>query len=292
MNEPLVACVIVNWNGWRDTIACLDALRPIDYERLLVIVVDNGSSDDSVVRIRTAHPAIHLFESGRNLGFSGGNNLGIQQAMRHEVEYVWLLNNDTQPACGSLRQLVQAAEADVRLGAVGSVLHYASDPQKVQAWGGGRINLWNGYSSHATAPLKAGASLDFLTAASMLVRRRALEEVGLMDDRFFLYWEDTELCFRLRQNGWRLGVAPGAVVLHKVNASTNHETGLIDRYFTASAMRFLSQYSSVPLLSTFLFLSQRFLHRALTGRVEGIRNVWKGVKDYRNRDRWATPPLV
>ena len=290
--EPLVGCVILNWNGWQDTVACLDALRSIEYSRLFVVVVDNGSSDDSVARIQAAYPAIRLLQTGKNLGFSGGNNAGIRELMRHQVQYVWLLNNDTHPAPGVLRELVQIAEADSRLGAVGSVLHYASNPQKVQAWGGGWINLWSGYSSHATAPPKGGSGLDFLTAASMLVRLRALEDVGLMDDRFFLSWEDAELCFRLRRNGWTLGVAPNAVVLHKVGATTNKKVLTIDRHFTASAMRFLAQYSPVPLLSAFVFISLRILHRALTGRVEGIQNVWKGVEDYRNRDRRAPLPLA
>jgi GT2 family glycosyltransferase len=290
--EPLVGCVILNWNGWRDTVACLDALRSIEYSRMLIVVVDNGSTDDSISRIQAAHPAVRLLQTGKNLGFSGGNNVGIRDVMRQEVKYVWLLNNDTEPAPGVLRALVRTAEADSTVGAVGSVLHYASDPQKVQAWGGGWINLWYGYSSHATAPPKGGGRLDFLTAASILVRRRALEEVGLMDDRFFLSWEDAELCFRLRRNGWSLGVAPGALVLHKVGATTNKKVLTIDRHFTASAMRFLSQYSHVPRLSTLLFLSLRVLHRALTGRVEGVRHVWNGVKDYRNRDRRAALPLA
>jgi hypothetical protein len=132
--------------------------------------------------------------------------------------------------------------------------------------------------------------LDFLNAASMLVRRTALEDVGLMDDRFFLYYEDADLCFRLRKNGWGLGVAPYARVLHKVNASTRKITGPTDRYFTSSAIRFMAEYSPVPWLSAFVFLSRRVLHRALAGRVKAVRNVWLGVQDYRNRDRWATLP--
>jgi GT2 family glycosyltransferase len=288
---PLVGCVILNWNGWRDTVACLDALRSIEYSRMLTVVVDNASTDDSVSRIQAAHRGVRLLQTGKNLGFSGGNNVGIREVMRQEVDYVWLLNNDTEPAPQVLCELVRTAEADPTVGAVGSVLHYASDPQKVQAWGGGWINLWNGYSSHAMAPPEGGG-LDFLTAASILVRRRALEEVGLMDDRFFLYWEDAELCFRLRKNGWSLAVASGAVVLHKVSATTNKKVLTTDRHFTASAMRFLSQYSDVPRLSTLLFLSRRVLHRALTGRVEGICHVWNGVKDYRNRDRRAALPLA
>ena len=290
--EPLVGCVIVNWNGWRDTVACLDALRQIEYSRLFVVIVDNGSSDDSVSRIQAAHPAVHLLQTGKNLGFSGGNNAGIREVMRQEVKYVWLLNNDTQPARAALRELVRSAEEDFRLGAVGSVLHYAAAPQKIQAWGGGWINLWSGRSTHATAPPKPGRRLDFLTAASMLVRRKTFEDVGLMDDRFFLYWEDAELCFRLRQNSWDLGVARHAIVLHKVSASTRKRTSPTDRYFTSSAIRFLSQYSPVPRLAAFLFLSLRILHRVLGGRLKAIRNVWQGVQDYRNRDRWAALPLA
>lgn len=290
-SEPLVGCVIINWNGWCDTVACLNALRSIAYSRLFVVVVDNGSTDDSVFRIQTAHPDIFVLQTGKNLGFAGGNNAGIREVMLRGVKYVWLLNNDTQPSPNALRELVRAAEEDFRLGAVGSVLHYASAPRKIQAWGGGWINLWIGYSSHATARPKPGCRLDFLTAASMLIRRTALEDVGLMDDRFFLYWEDAELCFRLRKHGWGLGVASNAMVLHNVNASAQRSTTPIDRYSTASAIRFLSLYSHVPRLSSFLFLFFRVLRRALAGRLKAIRNVWKGVQDYRNRDRWAALPL-
>jgi len=292
MNEPLVGCVIINWNGWRDTVACLAALRSIDYSRLFVVVVDNGSDDDSVTRIQAAYPAIHMLQTGKNLGFAGGNNAGIREVLRQGVEYVWLLNNDTQPQPGALRELVRTAEAKSKLGAVGSVLHYASSPGTVQAWGGGWVNLWTGYSSHATTHPGSRRRLDFLTAASLLVRSKALQDVGLMDDRFFLYWEDAELCFRLRRHGWSLGVAPLAIVLHNLNASTRRSTTPIDRYYTSSAMRFLSQYSPVPLLAASVFLSRRLLNRAVTGRVKAIRNVWQGVNDYRNRDRWATLPQV
>jgi GT2 family glycosyltransferase len=291
VKEPLVGCVIVNWNGWRDTVACLDALRASDYPELLAVVVDNGSTDDSAQRIQSAHPEIRLVKTGRNLGFSGGNNEGIREVMRHNVKYIWLLNNDTQPAPNALRELVRTAESDWRMGAVGSVLHYMSDPKKIQAWGGGWINLWTGYASHASAH-PGSRRLDFLTAASMLVSRKALEDIGLMDDRFFLYWEDAELCFRLCRSGWRLGVAPDAIVLHNVNASTRKDTASIDRCYTYSAIRFLSQYAYVPPLATFLFLSRRLLHRALSGRTESIANVWRGVRDYRNRDRWATRPQI
>ena len=290
--DALVGCVIVNWNGWRETLLCLDALRASNYQELLIVVVDNGSTDDSVERIRSAYPEIRVVQTEKNLGFSGGNNAGIREVMRHDVEYIWLLNNDTQPQVFALRELVRMAESDYRLGAVGSVLHYTSDPEKVQAWGGGWVSLWTGYCSQATERPRAGRRLDFLTAASMLVRCKALEDVGLMDDRFFLYWEDAELCFRLRRRGWHLGVAPQAIVLHNVNASASKSSTSIDRWYTYSAIRFLSQYSHVPQIASFVFLVRRLLHRALSGRVKAMGNVLQGVKDYRKRDRWAALPQV
>jgi GT2 family glycosyltransferase len=232
-----------------------------------------------------------LIENGKNLGFAGGNNTGIREAMRRDAEYIWLLNNDTDPSPGALREMVSMAEADPELGAVGSVLFYFSAPQTIQAWGGGWINLWFGHSRHATEPPKDGDKLDFLTAASMLVRRKAFEKVGLMDDRFFLYWEDSELCFRLRRGGWKLGVAAEGAVLHKVNASAKNNRVVVDRYATTSGIRFLLEYSATPLLSAALFLSMRILNRAVRGRIDNVREVLRGVGDYLGRDRKAALPL-
>src|ERR1700729_1766132 len=92
---PHIACILLNWNGWQDTIECLHALRKCAYPNLNILVVDNGSTNDSVIRIRAAHPDIPLLESGSNLGFAGGSNIGIRHAIAHAADYVWLLNNDT-----------------------------------------------------------------------------------------------------------------------------------------------------------------------------------------------------
>jgi len=95
---PQVCCVVLNWNGWADTLECLSALKECRYPSLTIIVVDNGSTDDSAARIKSAHPDILVLESGSNLGFSGGNNIGIRHALATGANYVWLLNNDTKPA--------------------------------------------------------------------------------------------------------------------------------------------------------------------------------------------------
>ena len=287
MDTPSIAAVILNWKGWRDTLDCLGALKKSAYPNLSVIVVDNGSPDDSVARIRAAYPNIPLIENAANLGFGGGINPGIRHALKHSADFVWLLNNDTQPSPQAAGALVAKAMLEPGLGAVGSVLRYAHDPSKVQAWGGGRVNRWLGISSHCVvAP--HDASLDFLTAASVLIRRRALEEIGLFDETFFLYWEDTDLSFRLRARGWKLGVAADAIVLHKENASSTRRA--VDRFSTASGIRFLQKHSPFPLLSVPMFLGIRILVRLGRGDIRQVSDIVGGLSDYlRSRSASSHP---
>lgn len=277
--KPPVGCIILNWNGWRDTIGCLDALKNCTYPNLAVTVVDNGSNDDSVARIRTAHPDIILLQSGKNLGFAAGNNIGIRYALSHGAEYIWLLNNDTQPAPDALSALVAKAQTDARIAAVASICYYAHAPSTIQIWAGGQVNLWIGYAHNSTGP-RLDDWFDSLNGASLLIARGALQDAGLLDEGFFLYWEDTEFCLRLRKKNWRIAAAPDSHVLHKVNASTQGNRIILDRYFTASGLRILDLHSPAPQLAKLLFLVIRFARRILRLEFSRCRSVWAGVRDY------------
>jgi GT2 family glycosyltransferase len=279
-SNPQVACIILNWNGWPDTIECLDALKVCTYRQLSLIVVDNGSADDSVARIRAAHSDILLLESGANLGFAGGNNVGIRHALAHDAEYLWLLNNDTKPAPDALSALVAKAITDKAIGAVASICYYADSPSSVQAWAGTRVNLWRGYGRNTTVP-QSDDWFHALNGTSILVARAAIEDAGLLDEGFFLYWEDTEFCLRLRKKGWRIAAAADSRILHKVNASTGGDKLILDRLETASVLRILRLHSPVPLLASFLFLTVRFGRRLLRLQFSRCRSVWAGIQDYR-----------
>lgn len=285
-STPQVACIVLNWNGWRDTIECLDALRQCTYPHLTVIVVDNGSTDDSITRIRVAHPDILLLQSAENLGFASGNNIGIRHALAHGADYLWLLNNDTKPAPDALSALIAKALTDRRIGAVASICYYAGAPLTVQIWAGGRVNLWIGYSHSSEVPHEDDW-FDTLNGASLLVTRTAVEDAGLLDEGFFLYWEDTEFCLRMRKRGWGLAAAPDSRVLHKVNASTGGNNLIRDRYFTASGLRILALHSPAPRLASFLFLTARFARRLFRLQFLRCDSVWSGIQDYRR-----TLPLV
>lgn len=288
--EPSVTCVVLNWNSWQDTVACLAGLRDIGYGNATVVVVDNGSTNDSVERIRQAHPAVELICTGRNLGYAGGVNAGIRLALQRGAEFVWLLNNDAKPLPNALSALVGKALEQPDLGAVGSVLMYMSSQTEVQAWGGGRVNCWLGRSSHATSR-KEDSWFDYLTGASLLLRCAALAKVGLFDDGFFLYWEDTDLSFRLRRQGWRLGVAAESVVLHKVGASSG-DRRRVDRHSTASGIRFLRKHARIPWISVPLFLASRFANRIVRGHFARTTDIIGGLRDYMGSAEMRKPPAT
>lgn len=277
--SPQVACIVLNWNGWQDTLDCLDALKQCAYPRLTVIVVDNGSTDDSVPRIRAAHPDILLLESRKNLGFAGGNNIGIRHALAHGTDYVWLLNNDTKPAADALSALMAKVLTDKGIGAIASICYFADAPSTVQAWAGARVNLWIGYGRNTTEP-HTDDWFHSLNGTSMLIARAAIEDAGLLDEGFFLYWEDTEFCLRLRKKGWRIAAAPDSRVLHKVSASTAGDRFILDRYQTASGLRILRLHSPAPRLASFLFLTIRLARRLLRLEFARCRSVWAGAQDH------------
>ncbi len=285
--NPQVSCVILNWNGWRDTIACLRAVKNSVYPLAEIIVVDNGSTNESVAKIRTAHPDVLVLETGRNLGFAGGNNVGIRRALEQGADYVWLLNNDTEPARDALFALVAKAESDAKIAAVSSISYYRDAPSRVEAWGGARVNLWIGYGRNTTQP-QHDDWFHSLNGTSMLVATTALEDVGLLDDNFFLYWEDTDFCLRLRKKGWRIAAAADSRVLHKVNASTGGKKVVLDRYQTASGLRLLRLHSPAPKLAMFLFLTIRFIRRIFWLDFARCRSVWAGIRDYRQ----TIPPMT
>ena len=283
-SKPKVACVVLNWNRWVDTIQCLNALKECIYPQLSLIIVDNGSTDDSVARIRSAHPDVLVLESGTNLGFAGGNNIGIRYALMHGADYVWLLNNDTNPASDAVSALVAKALSDERLGAVASICYFADAPSVVQAWAGSRVNLWIGYGRLCTEP-HDDDWLHSLNGTSMLIARTALRDVGLLDEGFFLYWEDTDFSLRLRKKGWRIAAAPESRVLHKVSASTARNKLLLDRYHTASGLRLLRLHSPAPVLSSLIFLAIRFARRIVRFEFSRCRSVLEGILDYGRKSR-------
>lgn len=272
-----VAIVVLNWNSWPDTAACLRSLQRLHYENYKVIVVDNGSTNDSVTHLGDEFRWITLIETGKNLGFAGGCNVGIRQALGEGADFVWLLNNDTTVDSEALRFLVETAKSDPTIAAVGSAVYAMNEPRELQAWGGGHINFLLGRSRHFLKPVSNHA-LDYITGASLLIRRRALESVGLLDEGFFFSWEDADLGMRLRRAEWKLAVAGESKIWHKETASLHGKNAVLDTYFNRAANRFFRKYALVPQIPVYIGVALRVAKRLLAGDWERARAVWSASR--------------
>jgi len=273
-HPPGVVVVLVNWNGYEDSSKCLRSLRKQTYVNCRVVVVDNGSTDGSVKRLRQEFPEVEVLETGRNLGFSKGNNVGINRALGWNPDYVWVLNNDTTVDPNALVEMVRVGEDDRRIGAVGSVLYSMDEPGRVTVWGGGWVSLLRGTSGcYSNGPITP----DFVSGASMLLRRAALDEVGAFDEGFFIYWEDADLSFRLRKRGWRLGVAEASRVWHKESVTFGKRSVARDTIMNRSAIRFLFLHARVPWCGVVVGIGGRIGKRLLAGDWGRARAVWNGA---------------
>ncbi len=268
-----VEVVVLNWNGWRNTLDCIASLQCLDYPNFGLIVVDNGSTDGSQDRIEAQFPKIEVLQTGANLGFGGGCNAGIRKALEQGADYVWLINSDAVVDDGALTEMVCLADDQTGIGAVGSVLYEVDQPGRIQLWGGGKVSLWFGLSNHQVSP----ARLDFVSGASMLLRRETIEQVGLFDDHtFFMYWEDSDFGFRLRQAGWQLAVAGKSRVWHKLSASLGKGSCQLDTYFTQSGVRFFRRYSPVPGISVAMLVARMLMKRIVMAEFDRAKAVMNG----------------
>ena len=224
--EGRIAVVLINWNGAADTLATLASLDGCaEARRLRLLVVDNGSSDDSVERLRAARPGIELIETGKNLGFAGGNQVGIAKALEDpEVAWILLLNTDVEVDPEFLSPLLEAC-ADGQVGAAGPLIFYYERRDLIWA-AGGRLR-WRETVTEEWGnrePLKPRfaepADVTYLTTCCLLVPRDAMLEVGPLDPVYFINVDDADWCRRAAAAGYRLRYVPESRIWHKVAAST------------------------------------------------------------------------
>jgi GT2 family glycosyltransferase len=227
--------VLVDYRNLPDTIACLESLGRLAYPSVDVIVVDNASpeSDDMTLRDRFG-PAVTVIRSERNDGFGAGANQGVRVGLDRGAELIWLLNNDTIAPADSLTALVATLEASPGYGIVSPVVTGSErEGWSDEIWfAGGQVDLRRGVASHVLT-LPGGPILEtaFVSGCAMLVRREVLESVGLLEESYFLFWEDVEFCLRAARAGWKCGVVAASRVAHRVHGTIG------DRSYETLAIR-------------------------------------------------------
>jgi len=244
MSLPHVTIIVLNWNGGQEALDCLASLRRVDYPRFEVIVVDNGSEDGSLQTIRKRFPEMTLIEAGTNLGFTGGNNLGIRHALERGSDYLLLLNHDTEVAPDFLTRLVETMETDPRIGIAGPLIYYHQQPEVIWSAGGtidrrrGEARML-GIGQREDGAFRPVREVDFVSGCALLVKAPVVTQIGPLDDRFFAYYEEVEWCWRARQAGYRVVVVPQARVWHKISPEARATSPTVHYYMTRNRLLFL-----------------------------------------------------
>ena len=301
MSYPKVAIIILNYNGWKDTIECLESVLRNDYPNYQVIVVDNGSPNNSMKYIKAwaegrqevltpepTHPLYHLshppvkkpipyieynkkeaekggtpklenslmikwlnskahlqdnspnnsvnpttkyplilIQTGSNLGYAGGNNVGIRYAQKRDFEYIWLLNNDVVIDKDALTELLKLAESDKKIGIVGSKLLYYYYPNTIQTLGGSDQITWKNFGKYIYPfeedRIEFNKSFEikgYICGASLLIKKEVITTIGIFDKNYFIWAEEADLCFRAAKKGWKLFYCGKSRVWHKIGASS------------------------------------------------------------------------
>jgi GT2 family glycosyltransferase len=289
LNGKAVDVIILSWNGAGFLERCLSSLLSQTYTRSRLLVVDNASTDDSVAMVRHRFPQVEVLQNQSNLGFAAGVNVGLAQCTG---DVAVLLNQDTQLREDCLESLVHAMEADSAVGITGCKLLYA-DGSTLQHAGGVlsyplAIGAHRGRGELDRGHYDRKPDVDFVTGAALAVRSDVLQEIGLLDEGFFFYYEDADLCLRAREAGYRVIYAPAAVGIHHEGTAVRKLGG--DQYSLLHRSRLtfvLKHYSVDQLLGDFV-PAERALHPALS-RVEldGLSAAYDAVLG-----SWTTTAVV
>lgn len=294
--HPDVAIVVLNWNGIAHTRRCLDSLRDLRYPgHVSVVVVDNGSDGSESDILTVEYPEAFVLGQPQNLGYGDGCNVGIAWAQRRQRPYILLLNNDAHLPPDALFTLVDFMEETPDAGAVSPLILF--DDSRLIWSAGGKISTLTG-SAIMQARGQARNALthsqpypvQFAPGACLLLRLSTIEAVGLLNGSYFAYWEDVDLCFRIRDSGWRCYVIPSAIAFHAKSASTGKPgdqpfSRIAAYYLARNAFQFGRQRMRGPRKAVFLFAQivsrgpYMLLFRMAKGsRASYVAGAWDGAR--------------
>jgi len=317
-NYPKVSIIILNWNGLEDTIECLESLKKVIYRNYEVIVVDNASKgNDAQVLREKFGDYVYLIENEKNYGYTGGNNIGIRHATSNSSpDYFLLLNNDTVVAPDFLTEMVKVAESDPHIGLVGPKVFCYDFPSHFQS-AGEKINMQKGEAVHIgikqidTGQYDIQREVDYLIGCCILVKNWVTEKIGLFDESYFCYWDETDYCFRVGEAGYKVVYTPHAKIWHKWHPMLQPWYKRLGRkkrgtrppyytyYITRNNFKFMKKHATRRQYHSFLvyFFGYRFwftsgvcliYHRDIRELLAFYRGVRDGLSDSANAAKLYT----
>ena len=285
-----ISIITINYNGLANTCALIETIPFNDYS-LEVIVVDNASSEDEATLIEQRYPQVKVIRSKENLGFAGGNNLGIKAALG---KYLFFINNDTffRPQDSNLQHLIDRLESDTKIGMVCPKIRFAWGTCPIQFAGYtplSRITLRNkaiGYGEEDLGQYDNAHSTPYAHGAAMMVKREAIERAGLMPECYFLYYEELDWSMMIRRAGYEIWYEPTCTIYHKESQATGQESPLRTYYITRNRLLFAkrNQQGATKYL-TYLYLialvaSKDVLKQTFRGRLDLVQATFHGIRTF------------
>ena len=225
INKPSLAVILVNWKKYDLTSNCIESLNRSIYKNFQIILVDNEFSSINIIKLKAKHNELIVFKENKNLGFAGGNNIGIRYALENKYDYIMLLNNDTEVKNNFILPLIKCLEKSPSLGAVQPLILNFSNKSII--WNaGGKLNKFLGTASTRFNNIELNSSnvfndcTDWISGCCILIKSEVLKKVGLLDENFFTYYEDVDWSLRIKNEGYGLGFVKESVIYHHGSSSS------------------------------------------------------------------------
>lgn len=263
---PKVFIIVLHYKNWKDTRECLKSLEKINYDNFEIEVPDNDK---------------------KNLGFAGGNNVGIKHALDCNADYVLLLNNDTITEPNFLKELIKAGESDNKIGILGPLIY--EYPSKKIHFAGGKINWLYTKGTHIREIRNGKQEIketDYITGCCMLIKRKVIEKIGLMPEKYFLYFEDVEWCLKAQKQGFKCVVVVKSKIWHKVSQATSEGSFSYIYYHTRNGLLLSKRNApffikNLTYLNSFLiYLKQIIKLIIFPKRKNWSKAIMKGIDDF------------
>lgn len=273
MNEAFVSIITINYRQAQITCDLLDSLADIHYAHYETLLVDNGMEQDATSRYQQHLPTVKVINSAQNLGFAGANNLAIQQA---KGDYILLLNNDTIVPKHFLAPMVALMEKRPEVGILSPKIYYYDQPNTLQYAGTARIDLTTGRGtdpaklSEDQGQYQENKAVELAHGACMLIRKEVLEDIGLLSEDYFLYYEELDFCMRARQAGWQIYYTADSYIHHRESSSTGKSSAFKTYYMFRNRWLFMKKFNS-----TFHFLQFACYFLCISLPLNSLRFVWQ-----------------
>lgn len=288
--RPSVMVIIPHWNRREDLRRCLWSLGRQCYPQQ-TLVVDNASSDGSAEMVGRDFPSCLLYRCERNLGFAGATNIGLQSALEAGLDYALLLNNDTVSDPAMIQQLVRFAEEDPARGIVAPNVYLLDAPERLWS-AGGEIALARCHCRQLTESSGEPRRVDYASGCALLVSAAVIERVGLLDPRFFMYFEEVDWCLRARRAGFEIWHVPQAKVWHAVSGTLGEASAAVHYYMNRNRLLLMQKNLGFP--AALRVMSSEYLRALLVAKLRGERTraraLWMAMADFVSQRFGERPP--